>query len=165
MNAFPDITFVSATPAEFKIARDKLRHPRKGSFFKVFLTPYTEAELDTMRLFLSEDKKTGYALTDNHELVNLFNAGLADAGKTAIVHAIKNGARCLNCFDGFLPKYYREFGFDVVRRVKWNNEYAPSDWDYATYGRPDIIYMERKEDNNAVELQEKPQKFESKERT
>ena len=41
---------------------------------------------------------------------------------------------------------YLRSGFEEVRRVQWNNELAPLDWDYAALenfseGRPDVVSM------------------------
>ena len=30
----------------------------------------------------------------------------------------------------------------IKKVVKWNDKYAPSGWDYAKEGRPNIYYME-----------------------
>lgn len=41
----------------------------------------------------------------------------------------------------FLPRLYGRHGFQPVARVRWNDEYAPDDWDYGRLGRPDVVAM------------------------
>ncbi|MGW4158714.1 hypothetical protein [Streptomyces sp. NPDC004788] len=44
--------------------------------------------------------------------------------------AIAHGAHLLDCFDGFLPTYYRGFGFVETERIP--------NW---TPGQPDVVFM------------------------
>lgn len=90
------------------------------------------------------DNKGGYAIKSDGELISVFNYGEKGQGVKLIKDAIKNGATKLNTFDGFLPEYYKQFGFKEVKRIKWNDKYAPKNWDYEKFGRPDIVYMELK---------------------
>ena len=122
------------TPEIFAEARNKSSRPE-------FLTPYTPEELGKFDLHLTK-KDVGYALTPEKDLVNVFNvSGKKGAGVSAVVDAIKNGAETLDAFDGFFPKYYKEFGFKEVGRDVWNDAYAPKDWMLTKYGKPDIVYM------------------------
>jgi superkiller protein 3 len=67
---------------------------------------------------------------------------LEDAAKCVLKEAIKQGGNKVKCFDGFLPSYYKQFGFKEVRRVKWDDQFAPENWNYDKDGRPDVVYME-----------------------
>ena len=93
------------------------------------------------KLFLANDGKTGYALDPDGDLQNLFNNGPRGGGKAALDDAVKNGATTLDAFDGHLPALYSKHGFVPTGRMKFNDEYAPKGWDYAKYGRPDIVSM------------------------
>jgi len=104
------------------------------------LTPYSAEEYAQGRCFLSADKTAGYAILGT-ELVSLFNRGARGSGRLAIPHALRNGARTLCCFDGFLPELYTRYGFMETRREPWNNAYAPTAWDYTKHGRPDVVWM------------------------
>ena len=55
--------------------------------------------------------------------------------------AIRLGGSKLDCFDGYLPKFYARNGFQETKREPWNDDFAPADWDYETMGRPDIVFM------------------------
>ena len=43
-------------------------------------------------------------------------------------------------FDGWLSDMYANHGFIPVSRCAFNREFAPSDWDYAEFKEPDIIF-------------------------
>jgi hypothetical protein len=118
---------------------------RSKGFDSTFLTQFTKKELALFDITMIEGKDAGYAITPEKELVGLFNySGIKGLGKKLVINAIKKGVRTLNCFDGFLPKYYAQFGFVETNRIKWNNKYAPKNWNYVEKGKPDIVYMEYK---------------------
>jgi hypothetical protein len=75
-------------------------------------------------------------LADEWEYVATF---LEDTAKRVLREAIKQGSRKVKCFDGFLPSYYKQFGFKEVRRVNWDDRLAPLTWDYDRLGRPDGV--------------------------
>jgi hypothetical protein len=83
-----------------------------------------------MTTFLNQDKNSGYALKDG-ELVSVF-AVTKGAGDDIVRSAISNGATSLDCFDGYLPKFYARHGFKEVKREP--------NW---TAGGPDVVYMRR----------------------
>lgn len=106
-----------------------------------YLSPLTPDEFAIGDSYLSADGKCGYRIV-NGDLQSVFNCSdVKGAGTAAVLDAIGNGARTLDCFDGFLPGYYRQFGFIEVSRDSWADEYAPADWDYSANGRPDVVYM------------------------
>lgn len=129
--------YKKTTHKEFIEKRDQL-----PSELLVFLTPYTVDEYEKIEAvtYLSDDKRSGYALADG-ELISVFSLPGASQGKKAILDAIKKGAVRLDCIDGFLPALYRAFGFCETGRIVWNDAYAPKNWDYSSYGRPDIVFM------------------------
>jgi hypothetical protein len=84
----------------------------------------------------------GYALTKDKDLRNVFNnSDIRGAGQEAVVQAIVNGAETLDCYKGPLVEYYSRFGFKEYKRDAWNDEYAPVDWNYKQYEKPDTVYM------------------------
>ena len=94
-------------------------------------------------LYLTEDGRAGFAIKNGNELVSVFSYTGERAGDALVEKAVENGARRLDCFDikGFLPRLYGRHGFQPVARVRWNDEYAPDDWDYGRLGRPDVVAM------------------------
>lgn len=83
------------------------------------------------KVFLAKDgnRVTGGFLVLRGELIGLF---ATDVWGVWLLHrAMGEGARKLDCFDGFLPGYYAKHGWREVRRE--------SNW---TEGGPDVVYME-----------------------
>lgn len=97
------------------------------------VTKYTPEEYANMRTFLSPDKKSGFAIKPDNELVSVFSAqkGL-NRGDAIVKDAIGQGAEHLDAFDPYLPKLYGKHGFEEYKRVP---NYTP--------GGPDVVYMRR----------------------
>jgi hypothetical protein len=76
------------------------------------------------------------------DVQNVFNnGGPKGAGGKALVAAIENGGRTLDCYAGFLPRFYRQFGFVETGRMKFNPDFASKDWNFARDGHPDVVFM------------------------
>lgn len=130
-----------ATAEEFSNIISQVRqHP--DPLYKANITPYTPEEYAQFRTFLAPDKKSGYAVKPDGELISVFSlakgrgAGLVDDA------VINNNAQKLDAFDinGKLPKLYGKY-MDEVERLKFADEYAPADWNYDAIGRPDVVIM------------------------
>jgi hypothetical protein len=106
------------------------------------LAPKTMDEYEGSRVFMIESGDAGF-LVKNGDLQNVFNnSGIPGLGTEILKLAIENhGARTLDCFDGFLPKYYSKAGFVEVARVPFVDEFAPPGWNFYKLGRPDIVIM------------------------
>jgi hypothetical protein len=106
-----------------------------------FMSPLTLDNLKDCKILMINGGKTGCAIAPDGDLQNVYNNSTKGEGSAIIKIAINNGAKKLDCFDGFLPEYYSRFGFKEVERMKWNDDYAPANWDYSKYGRPDVVFM------------------------
>lgn len=95
------------------------------------VTKYSPEEYSNMKTFLSPDKKSGFAIKPDGELVSVFSAekGL-NRGDTIVKEAIQQGASSLGAFDPYLPKLYEKHGFKEYKREP---NYTP--------GGPDVVYM------------------------
>jgi hypothetical protein len=100
------------------------------------------------RLFLSEDRKSGFVIKNGDDLVSVFSTRGFNSGDAIVECAIAAGARRLDCFNTILPGFYAKHGFRPVARLKFNREYAPYDWDFDYFarkkfngGEPDVIFM------------------------
>lgn len=71
----------------------------------------------------------GFCIRGTGELVALFSTKKG-FGDYLVRTAIRKGARHLNCFDGYLVKFYKRNGFVVMKREP--------NW---TKGEPDVVYM------------------------
>jgi len=126
--------FSSASPQEFITARDK-------STRQQYLSPLKPEDLSGHTLLTTADKKVGAAIDPQGDLQNVFNnGGPKGAAADVIVAAIDQGARTLDCYDGHLPRYYRQFGFEETGRIKFNPEFAHG-WDVQKGGQPDVVFM------------------------
>ena len=132
--AFPQTKDAEA----FLAARNKTDRPEMFS-------DYTPEQLAEMEMHLSADSKVGYLLTKEKHIGNVFNnGGPKGSGTLAVLDAIKRGAQTLDCYDAVLPSIYAKCGFVPTARIKFNDEFAPKNWDYEKYGRPDIVIMSYK---------------------
>ena len=82
-----------------------------------------------MKTFLHPDKKSGFAVKPDGDIVSLFSTQKGRGDKLA-QHAKKSGGSKLDAFDGYLPKLYAKHGFKEHKREK--------NW---TPGKPDVVYM------------------------
>jgi hypothetical protein len=120
-----------------------------------YLSDNPVEDLAKSRLFLSDDGRVGYALSPDGYLGNIFNnGGPRGAGKEALIQALTDGAKTGDCFDGFLTQLYTDAGFKEVKRVPWDDQYAPKGWNYLTDGRPDVVYLEYDGTRDAKRIRE-----------
>jgi len=116
------------------------------STFGAAVYVYPVKEYRNMRLFMSQDGKSGFALKPDGDIVSVFSSGDAKAGMAALQLAIKLGGSKLDAFDTVLPKMYSAHGFKVVARLRWDESQAPSEWNKETFsefnnGQPDVVFM------------------------
>jgi hypothetical protein len=133
--AAPAHQFKDVTPEEFIAHRNKSAKPE-------FLSDLKPEEIQHHKLFTNQDNTIGAAVSPEGDIQNVFNnGGEKGAGAHAVAHAIEHhGGRTLDAYDGFLPDYYRQFGFHETGRTKFNPEFAPK-WDTAKHGTPDVVHM------------------------
>ncbi|MFJ6183746.1 hypothetical protein [Streptomyces sp. NPDC092295] len=80
--------------------------------------------------YLTDDFQSGFGVAKDGTLVGLFSL-VKGRGPDLVSDAVTHkGAKKLDCFDGFLPEYYRQFGFVETERVP--------NW---TSGEPDVVFM------------------------
>ena len=109
---------------------------------RAFVTQYDSDDYKRMKTHMLADGSAGYAVNDG-ELVSVFSKPGAHRGADVLESAIKEGADHLDCFDGFLPQYYKRYEFKEYKRIPWDDNYAPEGWDFERFGKPDIVFMKR----------------------
>ena len=57
------------------------------------------------------------------------------------MESLKSGGNHLDCYDGYLPRLYGSIGFKPICKIKFNDEYAPDNWDFERDGRPDVVFI------------------------
>ena len=83
-----------------------------------------------MRLAYNAQGVQGGYIVLNGELIGLF--ATKGKGSWLLNHAMNDGAVLLDCFDGFLPKFYAKHG--------WTEFQREANW---TAGEPDVVFMSR----------------------
>ena len=108
-----------------------------------FVDLHTLEEYEKMKVrLLSEDGKSGIAVEEDGNIVNLFSANSSTNGssRALFIAAIENGGVKGDNFGPRLTDLYTQMGAIPVARVKFNDEFAPDGWNYEQDGRPDIIF-------------------------
>ncbi len=119
------------TPEAFVDARARTKRPG-------FLSSGTPEELHGSKLYTSHDGMVGVGVT-GVDIANVFNnGGPKGAGVDAVVHAIENGGRTLDAYDGYLVNLYGQLGFVETGRMKFNPAFAHN-WTSNT--SPDVVFM------------------------
>ena len=113
--------------------------------YQPFLTLYSPRELAERgaRTYLTDDQSAGYFIDPDGQIGGVFTTPDAQpgVGKALMVHAIQNGGSYVFHFDGFLTRYYSQFGFRPIGSLPWNPDYAPTNWNYERYGTPRVVWM------------------------
>ena len=117
---------------------------------------YDPADYKGYKLFTTQDGSSGFAISPSGELSSVVSkrgSGIRGFSDAALAAAVSNGARWLNAFDTVLPQKYARFGFKPVARLKFDEDFARSDWgDEAVdafmqsvkgfqSGKPDLVFM------------------------
>jgi hypothetical protein len=138
---------LESTPETAKYFSDKIKAAKESSRFGASVYVYPESDYQGMTMYVTDDGTAGLALKDGNEIVSLFNEGTNPNVTYALGSlAVQEGAKYLDAFDTVLPSIYQDLGFEAVARVKWNDEFAPDDWDKKTFamyknGEPDVVFM------------------------
>jgi hypothetical protein len=118
---------------------------KSKSEFGASVYAYTVEEYADMRLFVSEDALSGFALKGD-DIVSVFSMSDAAVGHALMQMAVSVGGRRLDAFDTVLPYLYAPHGFRAVARLRWNEGRKPEGWDKKTFakfnnGEPDVVFM------------------------
>jgi hypothetical protein len=81
------------------------------------------------RYFITPDFRSGFGIDAEGTFIGLFSLEKG-RGTELVKAALREGASKLDCFDGFLPEYYKQFGFIETERLP--------NW---TPGEPDVVFM------------------------
>jgi hypothetical protein len=107
-----------------------LRRARSKSQLIAAATSTPEEMPASYAYYVADDLESGYGVAGDGTLVGVFSlikGRGVDLVWSSILH---HGADRLDCFDGFLPEYYKQFGFTEYERVP--------NW---TPGEPDVVFM------------------------
>jgi len=107
-----------------------------------------ETEYANGKMFMINDGTAMVAVKSNGTIVSVIknpklakHDGLRHINRELMLTALRHGGNQIDCFDGFPPRLYARFGFFPVCRLAFDDEFAPTDWNFDRDGRPDIIFM------------------------
>lgn len=119
---------------------------KKSNPYGAYVTQYSASDYSGMDLFLSDDGNVGVALHDTEhgtDIVSVFKnpkTNVKRAVSSILITAIENGGNKLDNFHGDLSTWYEQHGFIPVARCAFNEEFAPTDWNFERDGKPDIVF-------------------------
>lgn len=140
----PEFLELAPTSQNAQRFQDAISESKASLKFGAAVTVYPASEYQGMRLFLTKDGKSGVAIKPDGDIVSVFSSG--GAGRAVMEMAVTAGGRKLDAFDTILPEFYAAHGFRAVARTRWNDEFAPDNWNKSTYaefnnGEPDVVFM------------------------
>lgn len=94
------------------------------------------------RLFKLKGINAGFAIAADGDIISVHNSDSAVKGVGPLLMKLakQEGGTKLDHFDlEPLNKLYGSAGFKEYDRYSWNDDYAPDNWNYEKYGRPDLI--------------------------
>lgn len=170
LDAFNDASMKA--PSFFELRRGSLTNAdafsaaitnsKNSSPFGAAVYVYPTSDYRKMKLFLSEDGRSGVAVKNDGDVVSVFGSG--GTGDALMQLAVSSGGKKLDAFDTVLPKLYSRHGFVAVARTPWNDEYAPDGWSKETFndfdgGEPDVVFMVYKPDHFGLYTKQDGTKF------
>ena len=141
-------TLYELAPDDSGVYRAQMLELTEKNPYAASVYVYDEDEYRNMRLLVTDDGRAGVALKGD-EIVSAFahkDCAHPKSVQSMLSQATALGGHRLDCFDTVLPDLYADAGFVPVARLKWNDDYAPDEWDYDTFrsfndGRPDVVFM------------------------
>jgi hypothetical protein len=136
--------FSVSPPEDFHRA---ITDAKAKSRFGASVNVYPLDDYRGMKTYLTSDKSAGFAIKPDGDLVSVFSDGTQKGvAEILMPEAIQQGAKKLDAFDTVLPPLYSKYGFKAVARMKWNDEFAPAEWNKETFrafsnGEPDVVFM------------------------
>lgn len=137
-------TYVELKPSESPASfYNDIGRAKQGNKHGAYVAQHTVEEYGDMLLLTGDNGNVGVAVTPDGDIVSVFKnpeSSAKGAVSSILLTAIENGGIKLDNFDGWLSDMYANHGFIPVSRCAFNREFAPSDWDYAEFKEPDIIF-------------------------
>ena len=162
-HGFQSPVFYEISGKDAGVYEKAIRDAKDASPYGAAVYVYPVEDYADMRLFMTEDGKSGVALKGD-DIVSAFS-GPPHKGSvnSSIQLAVQEGGRRLDAFDTVLTGIYHVNGFQVVGRMKWNEDYKPDNWDKEQFspfnnGEPDVVYMAYNPDDNRT-VNENPGKY------
>lgn len=125
-----------ADPQQFHDAISSAKSVNKKGWM---VDVHSVSDYKSMRCYMSADGTAGVAITKDGNIVSVFSSvgGRSAMGKL-IPFAVAMGGRKLDCYGSPLATMYSKYGAKPTGYTKFNDAYAPSDWDGT---HPDVFAM------------------------
>jgi hypothetical protein len=143
---FQSPVFYELSGKDAAVYEQAIQNAKNANPYGAAVYVYPVEEYADMRLFMTEDGKSGVALKGD-DIVSVFSGPPhKGSANSSIQLAIQEGGRRLDAFDTVLTSLYHANGFKVIGRMKWNEDYKPDNWDKEKFspfnnGEPDVVYM------------------------
>lgn len=111
--------------------------------YGAFVTLHEKKDYDACKgIFLLYDESAGVAVQENGNIISVFSDGTHRGIVNVLLEkAIEIGGDRLDCFASeVLKSKYLFCGFIPVSCTKFEDRFAPPDWNYGRDGRPDIYF-------------------------
>jgi hypothetical protein len=136
---------VQADPDEFHDAFERAMGPHNP--FTAFVTHYSVTELQAMQaLLLSQTGTAGVAVHDHGdgriEGTALFSTAKDGMGRRLLAYVVDHeSVNYLECLGEGLKTLYERNGFTVQTVSPFSEEFAPPNWNYRQFGKPNYYTM------------------------
>lgn len=132
-----------------KLFYDFINNAYENNPHGAFLTmDYSADDYENMDKIIINNGTAGVAIKEDGDIVSVFKNnllaerdGIGKIGQTIMLESLKSGGNHLDCYDGYLPRMYGSIGFKPICKIKFNDDYAPADWNFERDGRPDVVFM------------------------
>lgn len=126
-----------------------LSEARLNNEYGCFVSEQLPHQLATAQMFLTPDGETGCAVTDDGDIVGVFNSGgKHGAVKELIGTAVNAGGIKLDCYGQVLANMYADNGFVPVARCDFAEEYVDhNDFNRKLLEERPDVYIMMYEDN------------------
>ena len=132
-------TFKKVNGKEFKKALDKAKSQIElEKAWRVDNTSHTEDDYNNMKCYTTENGST-IAITEDGDIISVASTKRGE-GRSLIEFAVNHGGVKLDSYDGNYG-YYTHMGFEPISWTKFNEAYAPSDWNKNRDDKEPIIFF------------------------
>jgi len=141
-----ELVEIEQTPENSQVFIDKIENAKSNLEFGASIPVYSVEEYSDMKVFLTKDQSSGFAIKEDGTIVSVFTNGGGNLYSMMSL-AVEQGGTKLDTFDTVLPDIYKTAGFVESSRDSWDQSDAPIGWDKSVFsefnkGKPDTVHME-----------------------
>ena len=112
----------------------------------LFMDVHSAEDYNWYKNFSNWNKSAAISVKPDWDIIN-FVSTEKWAWKPLMLKAIEQGWNKMDNYWVWLTRYYENFWFEPVARVKFNREYAPEWWNFEKWWEPDIYVMKHNGDS------------------